>query len=101
LKGFQAEGITPYAISIQNEPENSDASYPSMTLDAATEAQIGQALRALMNDNGFGDTLLIGYEHNWVDASGYPVQLVSPLPGSRLIPSHASTHRGDFKFETW
>ena len=30
-----------------------------------------------MNNNGFSDTLIIGYEHNWDDAGEYPVQLVS------------------------
>lgn len=40
------------------------------------EAQIGLALRPLMNKNGFSDTKLVGYEHNWNDAAKYPVQLV-------------------------
>lgn len=31
-----------------------------------------------MDKNGFSDTKIIGYEHNWSDAKGYPVQLVSP-----------------------
>ena len=30
-----------------------------------------------MNNNGFSGVKLIGYEHNWNDAGGYPVQLVS------------------------
>lgn len=29
-----------------------------------------------MNNNGFGSTKLLGYEHNWDDAAAYPVQLV-------------------------
>ena len=58
----------------------------------AQEAQVGNALRALMNNNGFGGVKLVGelvgrkdgpsaqrftgYEHNWVDAAAYPVQLM-------------------------
>jgi hypothetical protein len=42
----------------------------------STMAQIGTALRTLMNNNGFSGVLLIGYDHNWDDAGTYPVQLV-------------------------
>ncbi|KAG6371724.1 hypothetical protein JVT61DRAFT_9071 [Boletus reticuloceps] len=40
------------------------------------EAQIGIALRSIMDSNGFSNTKIIGYEHNWDDAAQYPVQLV-------------------------
>ena len=30
-----------------------------------------------MNNNGFTATKIIGYDHNWIDAAGYPEQLVS------------------------
>lgn len=46
------------------------------------EAQIGEALRPLMNSNGFTATKLIGYEHNWVDAANYPVQLMQAAESS-------------------
>ncbi len=62
---------------LQNEPENSDSTYPSMSLPVATEAQIGTALRTLLNNNRFSAVKIIGYEHNWNDAANYPVQLVS------------------------
>ncbi|KAH7909608.1 glycoside hydrolase family 30 protein [Hygrophoropsis aurantiaca] len=76
LQGFQSKGIPVYAISIQNEPENSNPTYPTCLVPVATEAQIGLALRTLMNNNGFASTKLIGYEHNWDDAANYPVQLM-------------------------
>lgn len=52
-------------------------------MPVAVEAAVGKALRPLMDDNGFKDTLLIGYEHNWNDAGGYPIQLVSSLIKNR------------------
>ncbi|KAI0352581.1 glycoside hydrolase [Trametes cingulata] len=76
LQGFQSKGITAYAIGIQNEPENSDPTYPSCAMTAAQEAQVGTALRKLMDANGFAGVRVIGYEHNWVDAAGNPVQLM-------------------------
>lgn len=45
-------------------------------MPVSVEAQIGIALRTLMNSNGFSSTKIIGYEHNWSDAANYPVQLV-------------------------
>lgn len=51
----------------------------------AQEAQIGLALRPLMNNNGFSAVKLVGFEHNWNDAGAYPVQLVRlPLFRSEL-----------------
>ncbi|KAH7922519.1 glycoside hydrolase family 30 protein [Leucogyrophana mollusca] len=74
LQGFQSKGIPVYAIG--NEPENSNPTYPTCSMPVATEAQIGTALRTLMDNNGFSSTKIIGYEHNWSDAANYPVQLM-------------------------
>ncbi|KAK0463046.1 glucan endo-1,6-beta-glucosidase [Desarmillaria tabescens] len=76
LQGFKNNGIPLYAISIQNEPENSNPTYPTCTMPVSVEAQIGTALRTLMNNNGFSSVKLIGYEHNWGDAGAYPIQLM-------------------------
>ncbi|KAI0333703.1 glycoside hydrolase [Cubamyces sp. BRFM 1775] len=76
LQGFQSHGISVYAIGIQNEPENSNPTYPTCKISASQEAQIGSALRSLMNSNGFSSVRIIGYDHNWDDAAGYPVQLM-------------------------
>ena len=61
---------------LQNEPENSDSTYPTCKVSSSQEAQIASALRTLMNNNGFSNTKIIGYEHNWVDAGAYPEHLV-------------------------
>ncbi|KDQ52426.1 glycoside hydrolase family 30 protein [Jaapia argillacea MUCL 33604] len=76
LQGFQSQGVNVYAIAIQNEPENSNPTYPTCNLTASQEAQIGLVLRPLMDDNGFSGVIIIGYDHNWNDATGYPVQLM-------------------------
>lgn len=39
-----------------------------------------------MNKNGFSGVKIIGYDHNWIDASGYPIQLVRLR--SRTTPRH-------------
>ncbi|KAJ7279111.1 glycoside hydrolase [Mycena rebaudengoi] len=77
LQGFRTQGITSlYAISIQNEPQNSQTTYPTTSMSVAVHAQVGLALRTLMNNNGFSAVKLIGYEHNWDNAGTYPVQLM-------------------------
>ncbi|KAJ8580232.1 glycoside hydrolase family 30 protein, partial [Rhizopogon salebrosus TDB-379] len=76
VQAFSSMGIPVYAVSIQNEPENSDSTYPSCNMPVTTEAQIGLALRILLNNEGFSGVKIIGYEHNWEDAANYPVQLM-------------------------
>ncbi|KAG1839309.1 glycoside hydrolase family 30 protein [Suillus subalutaceus] len=76
VQAFSDKGVPIYAIGIQNEPENSDTTYPTCDMPVATEAQIGLALRTLLNNDGFSGVKIIGYEHNWVDAANYPVQLM-------------------------
>ncbi|KAI0270571.1 glycoside hydrolase [Gloeopeniophorella convolvens] len=76
IQGFQNQGIKVYAISVQNEPENSNGTYPTCSMPVSIMAQIGNALRSLMNNNGLSGVKLLGYDHNWNDAGGYPVQLM-------------------------
>ncbi|KAF8209562.1 glucan endo-1,6-beta-glucosidase [Mycena galopus ATCC 62051] len=77
VQGFQSRGIPIFAISVQNEPQNSNPTYPSSTLTPAIEGKIGAALRTLLNNNGLSSVKIVGYEHNWDDAAEYPVQLVN------------------------
>ncbi|CAK5265078.1 unnamed protein product [Mycena citricolor] len=79
-RGFQNKGIPVYALAIQNEPEYSDATYPSCLISASAEAYIGTSLRALLNNNGMNGVKILGYEHNYNDAAGYPVQLMQQAP---------------------
>ncbi|KDQ20373.1 glycoside hydrolase family 30 protein [Botryobasidium botryosum FD-172 SS1] len=80
LKSLQAiknKGHDAYAISIQNEPENSQNSYPTTLVSPEVEAQVGLALRTLLNNNGFSKVKIIGYEHNWDHAAAHPVTLMN------------------------
>ncbi|PIL22448.1 hypothetical protein GSI_15136 [Ganoderma sinense ZZ0214-1] len=82
LQGYQSKGISIYAISIQNEPENSNPTYPTCKVSASQEAAIGIALRSLMDNNGFSGTKIVGYDHNWGDAAGYPITLMEDAPNA-------------------
>ncbi|TCD70167.1 hypothetical protein EIP91_004637 [Steccherinum ochraceum] len=76
VQGFQSHGIPVYALSIQNEPQNSNPTYPTCKISASQEAQIGLALRPLLNNNGFSSTKIIGFDHNWDGAGTYAIQLM-------------------------
>ncbi|KAI0345963.1 glycoside hydrolase [Trametopsis cervina] len=76
VQGYKAKGINVYAVGIQNEPENSNPTYPTCKISASQEAAIGTTLRSLLNNNGLSSVKIVGYEHNWNDAGGYPVQLI-------------------------
>ncbi|GLB39557.1 putative glycosyl hydrolase 30 family protein [Lyophyllum shimeji] len=80
VQGFQDKGLPVYAIGIQNEPQNSNPTYPSCTMTQDVEAQIASDLRSLLNDNGLSDVKIIGYEHNWDNAGSYAVQLMQDAP---------------------
>ncbi|KAJ7153355.1 glycoside hydrolase family 30 protein [Mycena filopes] len=82
VQGFQNQGIKIYAVSVQNEPQNSNPTYPTCTMTPAIEGQIGAALRTLLNSNGLSAVKVVGYEHNWDNAATYPVQLMQDDGGS-------------------
>ncbi|KAK7028681.1 glycoside hydrolase superfamily [Favolaschia claudopus] len=75
-------GINIYAVSVQNEPENNNPTYPTCTMTPAIEGQIGASLRSLLNNNGLSSVKVVGYEHNWNDAGAYPVTLMNDDGGS-------------------
>ena len=76
LQGFKDKGATAYAIGIQNEPENGDSTYPTCIFTPTQEANVGKALRSLMDSNGFGDTRIVAYEHNWDQGVPHPIQVL-------------------------
>ncbi|KAF4583637.1 hypothetical protein EYR38_002392 [Pleurotus pulmonarius] len=81
VQGFQAQGIRVNAISIQNEPQNSNPTYPTCFMTPTVEGQIGTGLRSLLNSNGLSGVKVIGFEHNW-DIVNYPVQLMQQAGGA-------------------
>ncbi|TFY64333.1 hypothetical protein EVJ58_g2700 [Rhodofomes roseus] len=76
LQAFQTKGIVAHAISLQNEPQNSNPTYATAQIDASMEAKIGSELRTKMDSNGFKDTIIVAYEHNWDNAGSYPVEVM-------------------------
>ncbi|TEB33717.1 glycoside hydrolase family 30 protein [Coprinellus micaceus] len=76
LQAFESKGILAYAISIQNKPMLETTTHPTARFTPQTEAQVGKALRALMNSKRWKNTKLIGFEQNWDKVGDYPVRLM-------------------------
>ncbi|NYF79565.1 glycoside hydrolase family 30 beta sandwich domain-containing protein [Granulicella arctica] len=74
VETFSSEGVPIFALSLQNEPLNENASYPTQLMPPAQEAKLAAALRLLLVAHG-RSPLLFGYEHNW-DHPDYPAQLL-------------------------
>jgi glucosylceramidase len=71
IQAYQAQGIPVYAIAAQNEPENSNTSYPTESFSSTEEgtfiaSYLGPALASANLS-----TKIFGYEHNWGDTT-YP-----------------------------
>jgi glucosylceramidase len=77
IKAYQEQGIPTYAVSMQNEPLNSNAGYPTAYVASSDEANfIGNNLGAAMAAAGLGSVKILGYEHNW-DTPQYPEALLA------------------------
>lgn len=75
IQAYQAQGIPIYAISAQNEPQNSSG-YPSELFSSGEEATfIGSYLGPALSTAGLSPKVL-GYEHNW-DTPSYPEALLN------------------------
>jgi glucosylceramidase len=87
IQAYQAQGIPVYSIAAQNEPENSNGSYPTETFSAAEEGTfIASYLGPALSSAGLS-TKIFGYEHNWGDTT-YPEAI---LGNSGAYPYVAGT----------
>ncbi|QRW16783.1 glycoside hydrolase family 30 protein [Rhizoctonia solani] len=71
-------------------------------MSASQEAAIGQALRPLLNNNGFSSVKIIGFEHNWDNAGGYPIDLMKAAPNAFSgVSFHCYASGGPSQLETF
>ncbi|KAG9019906.1 hypothetical protein FRB90_000037 [Tulasnella sp. 427] len=92
VQAFKDKGYNVYALSLQNEPLNSDGTYPSAYIPSAVVASIGKDLRTILNNNGLSSVKLIGYEHNWDNVS-YPIDVMSKA-GSSFVGASFHCYAG-------
>jgi glucosylceramidase len=84
VQAYQQQGVPIYAVLPQNEPLNSNNSYPTEYLAASDEATfIGTYLGpALSNASpSLTDVKIIAYDHNW-DNTSYPETVLASASAS-------------------
>ena len=90
IKAYEAAGVPIDYISLQNEPLNVTASYPSMGMDAPTQLTLlrDYILPALTANNL--TTQVLVYDHNW-DTPSYPETVLSDptVQASNLVAGTA------------
>jgi O-glycosyl hydrolase len=85
IQAYQSQlNTTIYAINPQNEPENSNGSYPTETFSATEEEDfIANNLGPALQSAGLSPKIF-GYEHNWGDTT-YPETLLAYSPAAAYI----------------
>ena len=63
VAAYEARGIKPWMVSMQNEPENCKTQMPTTLMTAADEIALSKALRAQLPQ----DVQIMGWDHNWND----------------------------------
>jgi glucosylceramidase len=89
VQSYQQQGIPIYAVAAQNEPLNSNSSYPTEYLPANDETTfIGTHLGPALNTAGLSSVKIFGYDHNW-DNTSYAEALLADATASRYIAGSA------------
>jgi glucosylceramidase len=95
VQAYQQQGITIYALSVQNEPLYSTAGYPSESLSATDEATfIANHLGPALSSAGLDSIKIFAYEHNW-DNPAYPQSVLASAAAQYLAGSAFHCYAGD------
>ncbi|TFH49750.1 MAG: glycoside hydrolase, partial [Lysobacterales bacterium] len=100
IDAYAAEGLPVDAISIQNEPQNVNLSYPTMAMSAAQQTDIiKNHLGPLFAAAGI-DTKILIYDHNW-DDPGYAIDILNDPQAKPFVAGTAfHAYAGDVSAQT-
>jgi O-glycosyl hydrolase len=60
---YSSAGLTPWAVSMQNEPENCKTTMPTTLMSATDEVALAKAIKSTIP----GGVKVLGWDHNWND----------------------------------
>ena len=63
INAYSNAGLTPWAVSMQNEPENCKTTMPTTLMSATDEVALAQALKNAIPSS----VKVLGWDHNWND----------------------------------
>lgn len=96
VQNYQQQGIPIYAVMPQNEPLNSNSSYPTEYLTASDEATfIGSHLGPALNAAGLSNVKILGYDHNWDNTSYAETVLADPAAAGYVAGSAFHCYAGN------
>jgi glucosylceramidase len=76
VKAYEQAGVPIFGVTMQNEPLNLDADYPSIIMSAREQAAfLGAALGPAFRAAGIGTKIFI-FDHNW-DLIHYPIEVLA------------------------
>ena len=100
VQSYQQQGIPIYAVSVQNEPLNSNTSYPTAYLAATDEAAfIANNLGPALQGAGLSGVEIFAYEHNW-DHPEYAETMLGSSAGGFVAGSSFHCYAGDESAQT-
>lgn len=99
VSAYKAEGVTIFALTLQNEPHFEPADYPGMRVDPAKRAAfIGGYLGPVLARQNPG-TLIFDWDHNW-DQPDSPREVLADPVASKYISAVAwHCYAGDVKVQ--
>jgi len=76
VKAYEQAGVPIFGVTIQNEPLNSEADYPSLLMSSSEQAAfLGSALGPAFRAAGLRTKIFI-FDHNW-DLTRYPIEILA------------------------
>jgi len=63
VNAYSNAGLTPWALSLQNEPENCKTAMPTTLMSATDEVALAGAIKSVLGNN----VKILGWDHNWND----------------------------------
>jgi len=76
VKAYEQAGVPIFGVTMQNEPLNLDADYPSMIMSASEQAAfLGSALGPAFRAAGVHSKIFI-FDHNW-DLVHFPIEVLA------------------------
>jgi len=86
-QAYSQAGIPIHAITIQNEPYHTDATYPTMWMEPEEQAHFVKHLGPTFVQNGISTTIFI-WDYNW-DGWNYPLTVLSDTDAINYIKGSA------------
>ncbi|HET6932626.1 MAG TPA: glycoside hydrolase family 30 beta sandwich domain-containing protein [Candidatus Acidoferrum sp.] len=84
VKAYEQAGVPIFAVTIQNEPLNAEANFPSLLMSSGEQAGfLGSALGPAFRAAGLRTKIFI-FDHNW-DLTRYPIEVLADKKAAAYV----------------